>query len=111
MEGQISIFEWMPEAVPAVTFPDINDIQEEEAVRIVGEQIGVDFTYNERFRQWIGKIRRLKLELEYDHYNMIDKHDLFLGVGYSIGSSGGGRPCDGIEEAIKYFRNVMERYT
>ena len=32
MKGQISIFDWMPEAVPAMTFPDIKDIHEAEAV-------------------------------------------------------------------------------
>lgn len=111
MKGQISIFDWMPEAVPAMTFPDIKDIHEAEAVRIVGEQTGVEFAYNESFRQWIGKAGKLKLDLEYDHYILEDKKDLFLSVGYSIGTSGGGSPCDSIEEALEYIRNVKKRYS
>lgn len=111
MKGQISIFEWMPEAVPEVTFPDINDIQEEEAVRIIGQQTGIAFIYSETFGLWIGKVGKLKLDLEYDHYILEDKKDLFLSVGYSIGTSGGGSPCDSIEEALEYIRKTQKRYS
>ncbi len=107
MDGQISIFDWMPEAVPAVAFPNINDITEETAVRMVGNEIGVEFVYNELFHHWEAKVGKMKLDLEYSRFNLDNNHDLFLGAGYMFGSGGGGRPCDSIEDAVKYFRKKI----
>lgn len=99
---QLSIFDIMP-----MSFPDINEIPEAEAARLVGSRIGVSFRYNERFRQWEGKRGKLRLSLNYDHYNKLDSNALFLGVGYEFGTSGGGAPCDTIEQAVRYFENKL----
>lgn len=101
MIDQISLFE-------PLEYPDINDIPEEEAVRIVADAIGVKFTKN-RFGQFEGKKAKLFMTLEYDRFAIGDC-ELFLGTGYRYGTESGGAPTGGIEEAIRYFRRRMERY-
>lgn len=108
MIGQISLFDWMPQ--PVRPFPDINMITEEEAVRIIGQELNVQFTWDARLRYWKSRMGRLRLSLEYDHFNLPDNHDLFIGTGYEIGTSGGGAPCSGIAEAVKYFQHQIDRY-
>ena len=103
---QLSIFDLFP-----AKFQDINEITEAEAARLVGERIGLAFRYNDRFRQWEARRGKMKLSLEYDHYNKMDSTALFLGVGYEFGTSGGGRPCDTIEQAVRYFENKLSGKT
>ena len=103
---QLTIFDWLTELNE---YPDINDVTEAEAVKIVGEQIGVVFVYNQKYEYWCGKRGKLKLTMEYDHFVPgVNNQDLFLGTGYSYGTSGGGSPCSGIEEAISWFRRKMD---
>lgn len=116
MYEQLSIFDWMPTLRPG--FPDINDIPEEEAVRIVGENLGIVFTHDKKFRDWRWKRGRLRLSMEYGHFTLDDNHDLFLGTGYEYrgseeegGYCGGASPCSGIEETINWFKSKLERYT
>ena len=102
--GQMSIFDI------CMDYPDINDIPEAEAVRIVGEAIGLRFVYNKRFRQWEAKRGRLKLSCEYGHY-VIDDKRLFFGCGYQIlkpYEGGGSGPRESIQEVIDFFREAME---
>lgn len=104
MDGQITIFDWFRPAAP-----DINDITEAEAVRQVGDMIGVVFSYNDRFNQWQARVGNLKLSLSYRRFNLDNNTDLFLDAGYDYYKGGGGSPCSGIESAVKYFERVMER--
>ena len=102
MTGQMIIFDYM-------YTPDINDISEEEAVKLVGERIGVKFTWNPVFEMWLYKKGRLRLNMNYDRFVLDDNKDLFLGVGWDYGTSGGGSPCSGIDDAVEYFQRVLER--
>lgn len=92
--------------------PDIGTVTEEQAAEIVGEQIGVKFSFNKFYEHWIAKMGKLELNLNYDSYAIGGK--LFLGVGYVHKEpedySGGGSPCDSIEEAVKYFKDKIRRY-
>lgn len=107
MKGQLSIFDWMPDAVET---PDINSITEAEAVQIVGDRIGVQFTYNSFFDEHQGKKGKMKLGLKYDHFAPgVRNGELFLGTSYQIGTSGGGSPCSGIDDAVKWFKEVLKR--
>ena len=109
MYEQLTIFDWMPTL--RKEFPDINDIPETEAVRIVGENLGVTFTYDKKFDQWRWKKGKLILSMDYDNFILDDNHDLFLGTMYSYGcTEGGASPCSGIEEAINWFKSKLERY-
>lgn len=107
MIRQMTIFDFLPSR-----YPDINDIDESEAVRIVGDRLGVVFTYNDYFEQWECKKGKIKLSLEYDHFNLHDNHDLFLGVGYDCRNPvcGGGSPCASIEQAIRYFERIIQEH-
>ena len=91
-------------------FPDIIDIPEEEAVRIVGENLGVTFTYDKKFDEWQWRKGKLRLSMGYSHFDLDDNHDLFLGTMYSYGTEGGASPCSGIEETINWFKSKLERY-
>lgn len=102
MTGQMSIFDYL-------SAPDINDISEEEAVKLVGDRIGVKFTWNPVFKMWLYKKGRLRLNMNYDNFMLDDNKDLFLGVGWDCGTSGGGSPCSGIDEAVEYFQRVIAR--
>lgn len=101
--GQFTLFDLMPT-------PDINDVTEEEAVKIVSDRLGIEFKYNAFFKHWEGRVGKLILELDYSHYNLSGNHGLFLGVGYRYGTSGGGCPCDGIDEAVDWCRWQIERW-
>ena len=109
MYEQLSIFDWMPTLRQG--FPDINDIPEEEAVRIVAENLGITFAYDKKFEQWRWKKGKLILSMNYGNFILDDNHDLFLGTMYSYGTEGGASPCSGIEETINWFKSKLEEYT
>ena len=103
MNGQMSIFDLLEAETPK-----IDDITEAEAVRIVGERLGVQFKYNSTFGEWQTQVGKMKLGCEYDHFSEgINDGRLFLGVRWSLGTSGGACPCYGIDETVKYFRNRL----
>lgn len=89
-------------------YPDINTISEAEAIQIVGDALGVRFVWSESFHEWQAVKRKVKLTLNYDHFDLIDNHDLFLSAGYDCKMGGGGAPCKSIEEAIKYLNARAE---
>lgn len=101
--GQFTLFDLMPT-------PDINDVTEEEAVKIVGDRLGIEFKYNAFFKHWEGRVGKLVLSLNYSHFVLDDNHNLFLAVDYRHGTSGGGCPCDGIDEAVDWCRWQIERW-
>lgn len=103
MYRQMTIFDFLGPA-----YPDIRTITEAEAVRIVGDAIGVKFAWSEFFGVWIAKKGKIRLNLKYSNFNLPDNNDLFLSTGYDCKMSGGGAPCKSIEEAIKYLKTKME---
>jgi len=103
MYQQMTIFDFLGPA-----YPDIKTITEAEAVRIVGDALGVRFVWSEFFQEWESVKGKVKLSLNYSHYNLTDNHDLFLGAGYAYRTGGGGRPCDSIKEAIAYLERKVE---
>ena len=106
MNGQMTIFDFL-----APAYPDINDITEEEAARIIGDAIGAQFKYVDRFREWQGKIGKLKLSVGYSHFILDDNHDLFVDTDYQFGTEGGGAPCTSIEGVVKWFRKKIKQYS
>lgn len=108
MYKQMSIYDWLQPEYPA-----ISDITDTEAALIVGDAIGMTFKYSDLFEEWEAVRGMLKLSLEYSHYSLSDNQNLFLGVGYENkhDHSGGGRPCDSIDEAIRYFKGILQNAT
>lgn len=107
MTGQMTIFDFLPP-----DYPDINEVDEQEAARIVGEHLGITFTYNKMFEQWEYRRGRIRLSLEYDHFDLDDNHDLFFGAGYAISGGtheGGGSPCSSIESVVEYLKAALKK--
>lgn len=105
MGRQLTIFDWMPEKPP-----DINDISEAEAVQTVGDRLGVKFTYDPFFKDYRAKIGKIILRLSYGHFfSEINNGALYLGADYMYGTSGGGSPCHGIEDAVDYLNDCIEQ--
>ena len=104
MEGQLTIFDWMP-----VDYPDIEDVTEAELAQIIGDAIGVRFVYKDFFGNWQAKRGKMNLDFEISNYQLADNHNRFIGCGYSIGTSGGGAPRDSVEDAIKWFKMILDR--
>ena len=101
---QLTIFDWMPEEPP-----DINDIPEAEAVRMVGDRLGLKFEYDSFFKDYRAKIGKIVLRLSYGHFfPEINNGALYLGADYKYGTSGGGSPCHGINDAVNYLKNRIE---
>lgn len=110
IDGQLSIFDWMEdfdpakEATPAAGYPALDDIPEEKAIKIIGDRIGVNFTWNSFFERYEAKVGKITLDAGYDHYSPgINDGRLMLSIGYNGKNFGGGKPSDSIEEAIDYF--------
>ncbi len=57
-------------------------------------------------------IKGLKLneEIECHFSNYIRDNSRFVSVGYSFGDSGGGMPCDSIDEVVENLEEVYKRY-
>lgn len=105
---QLTIFDFLQP--DQSEYPDINTISEAEAVRIVGDALGVRFAWSEFFQTWQAVKSKVKMTLNYAHFNLIDNHDLFLSAGYYCKAKhcGGGAPCRGIREAIAYLERRVE---
>ena len=101
MVGQMTLFDWMSEQTP-----DINNIPESEAARIVGERIGVQFVYNSHLEEWRAKVGKMNLFLRYGNFSKgINGGRLSLGAGWILRTSGGSAPFSGIDEAVEYLKS------
>lgn len=103
--GQMTIFDY---------FSELDSIPEEEMARQVGEAVGMvfkrvkaDWFENSENRGWYEarKSKHEKYELHYSTY--IGSNKRFIGAGWQYKTSGGGGPCDTIQEAIDYIKRGM----
>ena len=106
MEGQLSIFDFLDDDPAEMS---LDDLPEEEMVKIVGNSIGVNFTYRDDFWGYEAKYKKLKFELHYSNYRLSDNTARFISAGYNYSKGGAGSPCDSIQEAVNFFRNAMNR--
>ena len=103
--GQMTIYDFL---VADADYPNINDIEEAEAVRIVGDAIGVCFKYNDYFGEWQAKINKsTTLGIHYSNYVLDDNKDRFLACGFSYKQGGAGAPCDDIRSAVEWFNEII----
>lgn len=107
MNEQLTIFDWLPEIQEEL---NINTVSEAEAVAAVGRALGLRFVYDPKRGDYRTKVGKLKLGIGYYYYTLPDNQNKFLGVDYSYGTSGGCAPLDGIPQAVKYFRDKINRY-
>ena len=110
---QMSIFDFMP--------ADDGDALEGKTIAQIAADIsmivGVNFnpkTWADGEVQYVARLdKNNTLTLSEDHYNTEDEENgkRFLGCGYDFEDhSGGGAPCDTIDDAVAYFRKRMEQY-
>ena len=115
IDGQLSIFDWMKdfdpakEAKQAAGIPELEKINEEEAARIIGARIGVNFVYDPSFGEYKAKVGKITLNMNYDNYDE-SVHDgrRMISVGYSGKHFGGGSPTDSIDEAVECLKSYIE---
>ena len=107
---QMTVFEFLPKP------NDLDALPEADMVKLIGDALGVEFTYDSFFEEYAAKLsKKLKLTLEYDNY-FVDEWDedgkgaRFVSCGWDQGTSGGGAPRDSVTGAIEYFRGVMRKY-
>lgn len=96
-EGQMSIFDLMPQDMPE---------DEGEMARIIGNRLGLHFSHDTFFDDWRCKVKGITIDLAYDNY-MTDGRR-FIGAGVNSGLWGAGSPCDSIDEAVEWLRKQLK---
>ena len=106
MTGQMTIWDFLPSE-------SLEDIPEEEMVQRIGNAIGVNFVWNDYYKEYQAKLKGYTLSVEYDRYCIDLDEDIgaghrFVGVGFMKKGEGCAGPCDSIDEAIEWFLNRKE---
>ena len=91
----------------------LEDIPEEEMVQRIGNAIGVNFVWNDYYKEYQAKLKGYTLSVEYDRYCIDLDEDIgtghrFVGVGFMKKGCGAAGPCDSIDEAIEWFLDRKE---
>lgn len=107
MEGQLSIFDFMGEFA---------NLPEEKMVDQVGQRLGIKFK-----PEVLPKgVRKYKPEYEYEYkrkglkltvgFSTDWKCKTFISAGYDTKLGGGGGPFYSIDDAVNYFKKILEKY-
>lgn len=96
MEGQMTIFDFLG---------DFSTMTEEEIANTIGERVGIKFV--KKGDQYVWKHKKLLLELD-----MLTDWEgkSFISVGWDIGLQGGGYPIYSIDEAVEWYKYILELY-
>lgn len=103
MARQMTIFDFIK---PDYTGIAIDDLDEKEMVTIIGNALDLDFKYDSFFETYMAKVGDECFRLGYSNYTLSDRHDLFISCGWDKKTHGKGRPCDSLDEAIKWFKAI-----
>lgn len=104
MEKQLTIFDLLSDE------RSLDDMTEEEMAEEVGKRLGLTFQlfrYDANIHEYRAKYKDLLLTCEYDTY--YGTQTRFIGVGYDDKKekSGGGAPCDSIDEAVGWLKRLI----
>ena len=110
MQTQMTIFDLLRQK-------DLDEMPEEDMVREVSSRIGIVFQwvayppskYNEGRGEWVAKYKGLRLTVGFDT-NVDGEKYIGTGYDYPKEKSGGGAPCEDIDEAVDWFNRVISRY-
>jgi len=104
--NQMTIWDYLPET-------PLEDIPEEDAVKQIGDAIGVNFQ-PDKYGGYVAKSGKYILRCQYDRYcvdvdDEIGTGDLFIGVDFEVKNKvwGASAPRDSIQKAIAWFRNEI----
>lgn len=104
LPGQMNIFDFLtPLEIP------LDDLPEDEMVKMIAEATGLDFKYIDDFWGWQFKKQNVTFSVHYSNYNMTDSTARFISTGFDTLKQGVGSPCDSIEEAIRFFKRALFR--
>jgi len=109
-EGQLSIFDFLKSNA-------LDDLPEEDMVQMIVAATGIDFQkrsfaggrWIEEEYEYSGKRGGYEYTVRYSNYNMNDSHARYISCGWGRKTEGGGSPCDSVDEAIRYFKRILER--
>lgn len=109
MEGQMSIFEFLPQTADFCTMP------EAEVMDIISQRIGVRLKYDSYFNEYSAKIGKMEISAKISSYKLTHHGSMKISGNRHIGCSwqksteGGGSPCDSIDEAVEYFQKIIKQ--
>lgn len=100
---QMSIFDYIPPKAGLFGGMDAQGLAD-----YFGAALGARFTYSRVMEQWQARIGAVKLDFSLSTYDTSDERHgrPVILVGYVVGKSGGGKPCDTVTEALEYFRKI-----
>lgn len=85
------------------------DIQ--NIIETLEREYDLKFQYSHLFEDYRAKYKDITFDISISTYNTDDERHgkEFISVGWSQKSSGGGSPCDSIEEVMERFDRFIER--
>lgn len=100
---QMSIWDYMTPVV-------LDNLSEHEMVRQIENQTGLKFSLSDsnkwsEFVYYEAKDKGVRYQLHYDTY--MNTTTRFIAVGWDYKTSGGGCPCDSVDEAVNKIRNYI----
>ena len=109
MSNQIDIFDLLtPDDIKS---KDFREMTIEEIADYLGEKLGVKFTYNETFGEYVAKVGKRTLEVHLSTYSLFNDEKSgkpFISCGWSEAGAGGGSPCDSLEQAYAFLKRAKE---
>ena len=110
MQGQMTIFEFLPQEADFVTM-DLEQVAE-----IISNKVGVKLNYDDYLEEYMGTVGKIKITVGMSTYKvthegsetLIAGHK-FIGAGWGMSTEGGGRPCDSIDEAVEYLQKALSK--
>lgn len=112
MEGQMSIFDFLPKPETK----SLEDIPEDEMVRLMSEATGLKFQ-PEHSISWLGKelytAKKGKETFSISYTNAFsfkkNKHVKSISCSYDYGTGGCGVAFDDLDEAIQFFKKRLSK--
>ena len=109
---QIDIFDILEPEGEHEYLSDLNfrTMKVEEIVALLGDRLGLKFTFNDLFNEYQVKAGKRTLCVHLSHYYADgDKAGaLFISCGWHDKTSGAGVPCDSLSEAYEFLHNAKK---
>ena len=104
MLGQLSIFDYMKPK-------ELYDLSEAEMIKRLSERTGLNFIYvplrwTETKGEYKATVKKAEFTAGYDCY--ADSMTRFIAIEWAVFTSGGGSPCDSIDEAVERLKYYIE---
>lgn len=98
---QMTIFDFIPSELETTPL--------EEAVKRIGEALGLKFSWNNYLEHYEAKIKQYTVDVYYGRYSYKERQgERYIGCGISNRLGGSHGPQDSIEEAIGFLKACMK---